>query len=338
MLIINDMKKIIFMALAFLAVLSCSTSHPQAVIFDTDMGNDVDDALALAMLYRYSDEGKAKVLGIAVNKNDIASAEFIDIVSTYYGYGDTPIGVAAKPVDTSADGVNQNGMNFVTAVSKMDFPRTVKDYSSLPSAVQLYRRLLSAQPDHSVVIISVGFSTNLAALLDSPADDISPLSGRELLEKKVKCVSSMAGNFRKEGEGRFAEYNVVRDVPSARKFFAECPVNIVVSPFELGDELHFPAAEVEKNFGYEGPNPVAEAYKAYLPMPFDRPIWDLTSVLYGIEGNRFFRQSGLGKVEVDEQGLTTFCAHPTGRDIILSVDKVRHQEVIDRCVQLLKAE
>lgn len=326
------------MALAFLAVLSCSTSHPQAVIFDTDMGNDVDDALALAMLYRYSDEGNAKVLGIAVNKNDIASAEFIDIVSTYYGYGDTPIGVAAKPVDTSADGVNQNGMNFVTAVSKMDFPRTVKDYSSLPSAVQLYRRLLSAQPDHSVVIISVGFSTNLATLLDSPADDISPLSGRELLEKKVKCVSSMAGNFRKEGEGRFAEYNVVRDVPSARKFFAECPVNIVVSPFELGDELHFPATEVEKNFGYEGPNPVAEAYKAYLPMPFDRPIWDLTSVLYGIEGNRYFRQSGLGTVEVDEQGLTTFRAHPTGRDIILSVEKARHQEVIDRCVQLLKAE
>lgn len=53
-------------------MLSCSAPHPQAVIFDTDMGNDVDDALALAMLYRYSDEGKAKVLGIMVNKNDVA--------------------------------------------------------------------------------------------------------------------------------------------------------------------------------------------------------------------------------------------------------------------------
>lgn len=332
------MKKKIIPALAFLAVLSCSAPKSEAVIFDTDMGNDVDDALALAMLCRYADEGKVTVLGVMVNKNDVASAEYIDIVNTYYGYGDTPIGVAEKPVDTSADGVNIDGMNFVTAVSKMDFPRTVRDYSALPSAVRLYRGLLSAQPDHSVTIISVGFSTNLAALLDSPADDISPLPGKELMAKKVKCVSAMAGNFRKEGEGKFSEYNVTRDIPSARKFFAECPVSIAVSPFELGDELHFPAAEVEENFGYEGLNPVAEAYKAYLPMPFDRPIWDLTSVLYGVEGNRYFRQSGLGTVEIDEQGFSTFHAHPSGKHIILSVEKVRHQEVIDRCVQLIRAK
>lgn len=37
-----------------------------AVILDTDMGNDVDDALALAMLYRYVDEGKADLLGVMV--------------------------------------------------------------------------------------------------------------------------------------------------------------------------------------------------------------------------------------------------------------------------------
>ncbi len=39
------------------------------------MGNDVDDALALAMFYRYADEGKSDLLGIVVNKNEPMAVE-----------------------------------------------------------------------------------------------------------------------------------------------------------------------------------------------------------------------------------------------------------------------
>ena len=334
---------VILIASAF-AVLSSSCSNSAKtssdaipVILDTDMGNDVDDALALAMLNRYSDEGRIKMLGVMINKNDTASAECVDIINTYYGYGDTPIGVAEKPVDSSADGVNINDMNFVTAVSKMDFPRTVKDYSSLPSAVQLYRRLLASQEDNSVKIISVGFSTNLAALLDSQADDISPLTGRELLEKKVKEVCVMAGNFRGEGNDWFSEYNVQRDIPSARKFFAECPAPMSISPFELGIELTYPGASIEKNLGYEGKNPVAEAYKAYLPMPYDRPIWDLTAVLYAVEGEEYFTKSVPGKAEIDENGLARFTQDSSGKHVLLSVPETSKSALVDRCRELCEA-
>ena len=41
-----------FAAFAFVLVGSAAT-QPQSIIFDTDMGNDVDDALALAMLHRF---------------------------------------------------------------------------------------------------------------------------------------------------------------------------------------------------------------------------------------------------------------------------------------------
>ena len=74
------------------------------------------------------------------------------------------------------------------------FSRSITDYDSIPSAVALYRRLLSGQPDGSVTIVSTGFFTNLAALLDSEADEFSPLSGRELIARKVRQVSAMAGN------------------------------------------------------------------------------------------------------------------------------------------------
>lgn len=45
------------------------------VPFDTDMGNDVDDVLALAMFYRYAEEGKSDLLGIVVNKNEPMAVE-----------------------------------------------------------------------------------------------------------------------------------------------------------------------------------------------------------------------------------------------------------------------
>ncbi len=330
------MRKILVFAAVAVILSAVSCGKPQAVIFDTDMGNDIDDALALAMLCRYADEGKAELLGVMINKNDSASAEFVDIVDTYYGHGDIPMGIAEKPVDTSKDGLNPDGVNYVTAVSKMDFTRTQIEGVAMPSAVKLYRKLLASRPNRSVRIISVGFLTNLAALLESPADDISPMTGKELVAKKVDCVAVMAGNFRKENDGKFPEYNVVRDIPSAQKFFAECPVSVVVSPFELGDELHFPAEEVEKNFGYVGENPVVEAYKVYRPMPYDRPMWDLTAVLYGVENNRYFRQSGFGTVEINDQGFSTFHSHPSGKHIVLAVEKSRHKEVIDHCVSLIQ--
>ena len=359
------MRKVFFAAFALLSLLSCASNKPQAVIFDTDMGNDVDDALALAMLYRYADEGVVELLGIMVNKNDPASAEYVDMVSTWYGYGSVPIGVADKPADSSADGRkgNPDGMNFVEAVvSKYDFPRTVSDYSSLPSAVSLYRKLLSGEPDGSVTVISTGFSTNLAALLESEGDEFSPLSGRELMAKKVKLVSVMAGNFRDEGAGKFPEFNVVRDIPSAQKFFAECPSPVAVSPFELGWEIHYPAEEIERNFGYDRPNPVVEAYKVYLPMPYNRPTWDLTSVLYAVEGsekfspvagkfssvNEKFVEGPRGRVCIDDFGMSSFTAAPeslnqTGESLtspfesfhtVLSVAPEDRQAVLDRMVEL----
>src|SRR5690554_1064831 len=75
------------------------------------------------------------------------------------------------------------------------FPRSLNNYTGLPEAHILYREVLAQQPDNSVTIVSVGFSTNLARLLDTPPDDFSPLTGKELVAKKVKLLCTMAGCF-----------------------------------------------------------------------------------------------------------------------------------------------
>ena len=55
-----------------------------------------------------------------------------------------------------------------------------------PDAVKLYRKILSQQEDTAVTIISVGFLTNLGNLIMSEPDELSPLTGKKLIEKKVK--------------------------------------------------------------------------------------------------------------------------------------------------------
>ena len=62
-----------------------------------------------------------------------------------------------------------------------------------------------------------------------------------------------------------------------------------MSGFEIGIALPFPAERIEQDFAYVQDHPVAEAYRSYMKMPYDRPTWDLTAVLYaGTSGRKVF--------------------------------------------------
>nr|WP_262481289.1 nucleoside hydrolase [Alistipes sp. An116] len=76
--------------------------------------------------------------------------------------------------------------------------------------------MLASQPDSSVVVISVGFATNLRMLLESAPDSVSNLSGEELVARKVRLLSMMGGNF---VNPRAREFNIRYDVLSARTLF-----------------------------------------------------------------------------------------------------------------------
>lgn len=315
--------------------------EPMKIIFETDMGNDVDDALAMDMLMRYVGEGKIDLLGISTNKRNEGSVEYLDALTTWYGVPDIPLGrvVDGKPCD--------DAVNYALEVVKMQdgkgkplFARSHDaDGFAVPS-VEMYRKLLAAQPDSSVTVVSVGFSTNLAQLLDSKADAASPLTGKELVAKKVKNLVAMAGCFTANEEAdsltRMPEYNVVRDIEAARKVFSEWPTPVVTSPWELGNYICFPASKIENDFTRAVPNPVTEAYKVYLPMPYDRPTWDLTSVLYAVEGaDGYFTLSEPGDIEVDRRGGTRFIPRAGGTRHYLMSDSVQSANILNRFVEMI---
>ncbi|MCD8295313.1 MAG: nucleoside hydrolase [Clostridia bacterium] len=335
------MKRLLGIAVVALCLAACTSAGPGKeivdLIFETDMGNDIDDALALDMIFKYQDAGLVNLLGIGINKesNDdrMWPAEFADIMCTWYGYPDTPIGLLRHGAYCD------DGSNYTRDVALMTdangnplFARTVKDYEALPEVPALYRRILAARPDSSVTMVSVGFSTNIAALLDTPGDEVSPLTGRELVARKVKLLSVMGGKII---DGSYHEYNIVRDIPAAQKVFSEWPSPIVVSPFEVGTAILYPGSAVETGFDWaEGPHPAVEAYRHYHEMPYDRPSWDMTSVLCAVEGPSYFTVSPAGNIEIDDEGGMTFTEDENGSRFYLSVTGEQADAILSRLVEL----
>lgn len=310
---------------------------PMAVIIETDLGNDVDDALALDLLYKYQDAGKIRLLAVNLNKEGKAPAEYADILNTWYGYPDIPIGIIREGADCEEDAINyaKAVVDLKDSLGNPLFARSHPDYDNYPEAVTLYRKLLSQEPDNSVVIASVGFSTNLIRLLETPADDFSELTGKELVEKKVKLLVTMAGCF---NDPNLHEYNVVKDIPAAKVIFGEWPTPVVTSPFEVGIQVNYPATSIENDFGWTPAHPVVEAYKAYLPMPYDRPTWDPTAVLYAVEGGDWFTVSEPGRIIVTDEGSTLFEADEAGTRRYLSVTEDQAKAILDHFVEVITSE
>jgi purine nucleosidase len=301
---------------AALGMLPCQATRagePVPVIFDTDICGDCDDVLALAMLHNLESRGYSKLIAVTISADHDQAAPFVDAMNTFFGKGEVPIGVVTPP---AAD-VHQS--KFLHLADQKDgdalrFPHDLRTKADAPSAVRVLREALASQNDGSVVVIQVGFSTNLARLLESKPDEVSPLSGMELVKRKVKLLSLMAGAFQPIGENAaFEEYNVVKDIPSAQVVAERWPSPMLWSGFEIGIALPYPSQSILEDYGYVAHHPVAEVYIAYNPPPHNRPTWDLTSVLAGVlPSKNYFALSEPGRVTVGPTGTTTFTAESNG--------------------------
>jgi inosine-uridine nucleoside N-ribohydrolase len=341
------------------------TSHaadikaPINVIFDTDIWSDIDDMLALAMLHTLQDRRELNLVAVTISSDDKWCAPYVDLVNTFYGHEQIPIGIVRGGVTNEMLAKKfPKGKwpltlytQYISERKKPDgsplYPHRLTDGSKVPEAVSLLRKTLAAQPDGSVVIIQVGFSTNLARLLESGADTNSSLSGRDLVKKKVRLLSAMAGNFHDAAaEGQSfpkgsPEFNVVGDVPAAQKVFSEWPTPVVVSGFEIGLSMRYPAASIEQDYSYVANHPIADTYVSYCEeqktrkCPHEHPTYDLTSVLYAARPDRnYFSLSKPGKVTVLEDGGTRFEESAGGLQRHLILDEHQKARTLEAMAML----
>ena len=308
------------------------------LIFDTDIGNDCDDVLAMGMIHALQTRGECELLAVTITKDHELAAAFTDVVNTFYGRGDIPIGVCRS-------GVTPHAGKFNVLAAKEDngtdrYSHDLRSGKEAPNAVSVLRQALASQKDGSVVIAQVGFSTNLANLLKSSADEHSNLNGVDLVKTKVRLLSVMAGAFTQIvgiAGHRYdhKEYNVVKDIPAAKALVSEWPTPIVWSGFEIGKNLTYPHQSILQDYRYTKHHPLSEAYTLYNPPPHDRPSWDLTSVLQAVRPDRgYFDLSPPGRVTVADDGLTTFDESEGGRDRYLVLREEQKGRAIEALVQL----
>jgi len=298
--------KFLSVSFGLLLFISCQSPKPSVIepvkiIFDSDMGPDYDDVGALTLLHAFADSGKAEILAtMASNKYDLV-APCLDVINTYYGRSNIPIG------SPKTHGVNIGCSQHWTDSLVANYPHKIDSTAQAQDAVILYRKILASQPDTSVVIVTVGFLTNLNDLLNSNADSISPLNGKDLVIKKVKRLVSMAGMF---PEG--SEFNVREDSTSSKYVFDNWPTRIVLSGFEIGDKVLTGKKLISSNLK----SPAKMAFGIAIPLSEadknGRQSWDQTAVLTAVKGSVFAFNEVSGQMIVEPSGFNRWKAMEGG--------------------------
>jgi PKD repeat protein len=232
------------------------TGVPKKIIYETDMCLDADDVGALAMLHGLANNDEVDLLAVCFNEVYPSAAAAIDAMNTWYGRGDIPVGIYKKDLP------DPDLSFYLDAVAK--FPHDLSQESA-PSAVDVYKDLLSEQADKSVTIISVGFIVNLYDLL---------LEEPDLIEKKVAELVIMGGP-------RGGGFNLGRHNTSSltEHLLEHWPTPIVFSGAGTGI---FTAERLENT---PKENPIREAYYQFFNSNFcQRHSWDQMAVLYGVRG------------------------------------------------------
>ena len=288
-----------------------SIMKSKKIIFDTDIGWDCDDAGALALIHSLCNRGEAELLAVTATYYHRYVAGCIDAINRFYGRI-VPVGVNYARRDTfvEAEHPENTYVGYAKPICE-EFPNSYKD-GKAEDSIRLMRKILANQADNSVTIVATGTQTCLAQLLKSEADDISELSGAELIVKKVERTVVMGGRFKdtwpmpiiERGVGELiAEYNITGDIPSAKFVCDNWPGELVFSSYEIGNYCI-----TLKNVKYDekAPNPVAYAYKLF-GFSKGRESWDLTAALYGIRPEHdYYYLHEFGKVNVSDEGVTTW--------------------------------
>jgi inosine-uridine nucleoside N-ribohydrolase len=302
------MKRMLLLALM---VFSFQASFAQRkfvpIIFDSDMGPDYDDVGAITILHALADSGYVKILATCSSTKYEGVSAVLNIFNTYFGRPNLLIGVPKGNASVQKDW--QHWTDSILA----KYPHKIKKNDEALDAVEVYRKVLASQPDKSVTIVTTGFLTNLANLLETKRDKYSSLSGKELINKKVKQLVCMAGGF---PSGR--EYNVFTDSIASKKVFQNWPTNILFDGFEIGVKVKtgLPLINDKQILN----SPVKDVFSICIPKSKEdaqgRMSWDEIAVLIAIKGYESWFTVEKGKIIVHNDGSNDWSYNRTGHQYI----------------------
>lgn len=308
------------------------------IIFDSGLGNSIDEALALALLYGLDGKNELRILALSVSKPNLKSAAFCEAIARFYGGASSgafgamgrtlPVGLADEgklPEDTP--------MLIVPLAKRGEdgkpiYGHGIEKLSDTGEVRAVLRNAIVAQADQSCVVVLTGPATNLARLLDLPGV-------KDAIAKKVRFLSVAGGAYPNGGP----QFNFKTDVAAAKKLFAEWPSPIVAAGDEIGTALPYPASSIEKDFAWTPAHPVVDAYRAFKPMPYDAPTTAMAAVLYAVRSQaNYFKLSEPGTIRVLDDGSAQFTPTPEGKHRHLIFDPAQQEAVLKTYIELVSAK
>lgn len=278
---------------SFFITTTSVAAGPVRIIFDADIDSDCDDVGAMAVLHALADRGECEILAtVSSSKNEWTPA-CIDAINTFYGRGDLPIG-------TPKGAGTQKKSKYARPIAER-FPQDIGT-TNIPDAMDVYRRVLAAQPDNSVVIVTVGYLTNIADLLRLPAKGDQP-SGRAVIERKVRLWACMGGNFigrPARDDVKLSNNNFTFDRTNSLYAVSNWPKPLTFVGREIGSVPS--GLKVGANLSrLSEDNPIRFGYAVWFDgVPQDRHVADQTTVLFAVRGAKeYWDEETQGYMELE---------------------------------------
>ncbi len=217
---------------------AAATTRPEKIIIDSDIGDDVDDAFALALAVR---SPELDILGITTTFGDTETrARIVDRFLGEIGRAEIPV-MAGRPTPPKSP-MTQRHYAGAGGLGK----------TSHSDAVDFLLDQIRKHPGE-ITLIAIGPLMNVGAAIDK-----DPATFR-----KLKRVVLMGGSIRR-GYGDLGytppvppmpEWNILNDIPSAQKLFAS-GVPLFVMPL---DSTQLKMDEVKRAFLFSQGTPVTDA-------------------------------------------------------------------------------
>ena len=182
---------------------AAKASAPQKIILDTDIGDDIDDAYALALALQSPQQ--VQLLGVtAAWGNTTLRARLAQRLINVTGHHGIPVFAGPKTHPTAT---------FTQALWAEKQPLAVDGF---PDAINFILREIHRYP-HQITLVAIGPFSNIGALIHR-----DPAAFR-LLKRVVLMGGSIHRGYGDLGyrpsHGPSAEYNISQDIPASQALF-----------------------------------------------------------------------------------------------------------------------
>ena len=281
-----------------------SQKSAQPVIIDTDIGDDIDDAFALAFALK---SPELRVLGVSVTYgNTPMRARLTDRFLREIGCSNIPVALGEE----SPESTNPSQMNYALQEKE----------SVHAAATDFLLKQIEANPG-KVTLIAIGPLMNVGALIDKDPEAF----------RKLKRVVIMGGSIERHGSNLngvppdtpMAEHNIVEDIPDAQKLFS-AGVPIYMMPLDSTHDLKLD--EVKRRILFGSGSPITDQltllyteWNAYARFGQSTPtLFDAMAVAFAIKPELCPTEAM--HIRVDDKGLTHREAGPTNAYVCLNSD------------------